>query len=150
MTTEIRLTRIHASERDALKEYVAALYTHDEDYDSMVNIEEGVQSLLRNEELATPFFIKQEEQRIGYVILTKYHSVEKGGLTLYIDELYVEEKHRRQGVGGAIMGKIIEIAQDARAKSLWAQVERSNLPAQSFFTTNGFVVDPHINFERPL
>ena len=146
----VRLIKVNASDMEALKEYVAALYTHGEDYDSMVNIEEGVTSLLRNENLATPYFIKREDQRIGYVILTRYHSVEKGGLTLFIDELYVEERHRRQRVGSDIMACILEIAQESGAKNLWAQVERSNLAAQSFFTQHGFIVDPHISFERPL
>ena len=147
---DVRLVRVYSSEMETLKEYVAALYTHDEEYDAMVNIEEGVNSLMRNEALATPYFIKSGEDRIGYVILTKYHSVEKGGLTFFIDELYVEDAHRRKGVGGEIMAKILEIAKEADARGLWAQVERSNLPAQAFFTNNGFLVDPHINFERPL
>lgn len=150
MENEVRLHRVYATEIEALKEYVAALYAHDEDYDSMVNIEEGVKSLLRNEHLATPYFIKQGEQRVGYVILTRYHSVEKGGLTLYIDELYVEERYRRRGIGRDIMAKILEIAKADGVKTLWAQVERHNLAAQTFFTTHGFTVDPNINFERSL
>jgi ribosomal protein S18 acetylase RimI-like enzyme len=150
VATDLRLNRVYANQIDALKEYVAALYAHDEDYDSMVNIEEGVNSLMRNEHLATPYFIQRGSDRVGYVILTKYHSVEKGGLTYYIDELYVEESERRGGIGHEIMGKILEIAQADGAKNLWAQVERHNLAAQAFFTTHGFTVDPNINFERAL
>ena len=94
---DVRLVRVHSTEMEGLKTYIEALYRHDEDFDSMVNIESGVTSLMRNEVLATPYFIKRSEDRIGYVILTKYPSVEKGGLTIYIDELYVEEEHRRNG-----------------------------------------------------
>lgn len=142
--------KVYATELDTLREYVEALYRLDEDYDSMVNIEEGVKSLLRNENLATPYFIKRGEERIGYVILTRYHSVEKGGLTIYIDELYVEDKFRRQGVGGAILNEIREIARVQGAKTLWAQSEPHNQAAQSFFTRQGFQVSPYINFELPL
>lgn len=150
MSDDLKLHRVYAKEIDALKEYVAALYAHDEDYDAMVNIEEGVKSLLRNEHLATPYFIKRGTDRVGYVILTKYHSVEKGGLTYYIDELYVEEKQRRGGIGHAIITLILDIARADGAKALWAQVERHNLAAQAFFTTHGFTVDPYINFERSI
>src|SRR5688572_28169224 len=115
---------------EALKEYIEALYRHDEDFDAMVNIEEGVKSLLRNENLATAYFIKSNEERIGYVILTKYHSVEKGGLTMYIDELYVEETKRRSGIGRRIMDQILAIATTAGAKTLWAQTETYNDAAQ--------------------
>lgn len=149
-TQKVRLVKVYATELDALRDYVEALYRLDEDYESMVNIEEGVKSLLRNESLATPYFIKRGEERIGYVILTRYHSVEKGGLTIYIDELYVEEKFRRQGVGGQIMQEIMETARRQGGKTLWAQSEPHNKAAQSFFTAQGFQVSPYINFERPL
>ncbi len=74
---EIRLLRVYPSEMAALKEYVEALYAHDEDFESMVNIEEGIKSMMRNENLATAYFIKHGTERIGYVILTRYHSVRR-------------------------------------------------------------------------
>lgn len=150
MSTKVHLVKVYATEIDTLKDYVEALYRHDEDFESMINIEEGVKSLLRNELLATPYFIKRQDERIGYVILTRYHSVEKGGLTIYIDELYVEEKYRRQGTGSAILGEIVEIARSLGAKTLWAQSEPHNQAAQAFFKREGFQVSPYINFERQL
>src|SRR5262249_40961319 len=128
---------------EVLRGYIEALYRHDKDFDEcMIHLEEGVRSLFRNESLATPYFVFRGEQRIGYVILTRYHSVEKGGLTIYVDELYVEEKYRRTGVGRVIMEKIIEIARTQGAKTLWAQAEPHNQAAQAFFTSQGFRVDP--------
>jgi len=117
----VRLVRVHAPELPTLKEYVEALYRYDEDYDSMVFIEEGLKSLFRNEALATAYFINSGEERVGYVILTRYHSVEKGGLMIYIDELYVEERYRRGGIGKGIMQEILKIAKAEGAKALWAQ-----------------------------
>ena len=135
---------------EALKEYIEALYRHDEDYDSMVNIEEGVKSLMKNEALATAYFIRSGEERVGYVILTRYHSVEKGGLTIYIDELYVEESKRRGGIGKVILGQIRDIAREWGARHLWVQAEPHNDAAQRFFMSEGFRVDPNKNFEFPL
>ncbi len=150
MDNEIKLVKVFATEMETLKQYIEALYRHDEDYDSMVNIEEGVKSLLKNENLAVPYFIKRGEDRIGYVILTKYHSVEKGGLTVYIDELYVETRLRRQGVGRLILAKVLESARNMGAKTLWAQAETYNTAAQEFFLSQGFRPNPYLNFERPL
>lgn len=150
MEKEVRLIKVVASEMDVLKEYIEALYRHDEDYDSMIHIEEGVKSLLKNENLANSYFIKLSDEKIGYVILTRYHSVEKGGLTMYIDELYVESRMRRRGVGKLIMAEILEIARSNGAKTLWAQTETYNDAAQDFFTSQGFRLNPYLNFERPL
>jgi len=134
---------------DTLKEYIEALYRDDEDFEAMVHIEEGVNSLLRNENLAMPYFIKRNDEKIGYVILTLYHSVEKGGLTIYIDELYVEDRFRKQGHGKAIMDQILEVARSKGAKTLWAQTEPYNKAAQAFFVSKGFRINPYLNFERP-
>jgi len=147
---KITLVRVHSTDMGVLREYIEALYCHDEDFDAVVNIEEGVKSLLKNDALATPYFIKQGEERIGYVILTKYHSVEKGGLTVYIDELYVEAEFRRHGVGRVIMGAITEIAKAEGAKTLWAQTEPYNEGAQSFFKSLGFLANFYKNFEKPI
>lgn len=142
--------RVYATEMDALKTYIEALYTHDEDFEAMIHIEEGVNSLLRNEQLATAYFIERTDQRVGYVILTKYHSVEKGGLTIYIDELYVEDRFRRGGIGGQIMEQIMKVSREMGAKTLWAQTEPYNKAAQSFFNNHGFRPNQYLNFERPL
>jgi len=147
---ELRLVRVHAAQLDTLKEYVEALYRHDEDYDAMVHIENGVKSMLRNEALATAYFIEFGELRIGYFILTRYHSVERGGLTLYIDELYVEETHRRKGVGKRIMARIMDMARGEGAKALSVQAEPYNEAAREFFRSMGFTVNPYVNFERGL
>lgn len=147
---EVSLVKVHPGEMDFLREYVEALYAHDEAFDSMVYIEDGVKSLLRNEVLATAYFIRSGEERVGYVILTRYHAVDKGGLTIFIDELYVEEPARRSGVGGAVMAKITEIAQREGARALSVQAEPYNKAAHSFFAGHGFQPNPNLNFERPL
>jgi GNAT superfamily N-acetyltransferase len=76
--------------------------------------------------------------------------VEKGGLTIYIDELYVEDRYRKKGIGGKVMGEIMELARTMGAKTLWAQTETYNKAAQSFFSGQGFRPNPYMNFERPL
>lgn len=150
MNSPIKLSRVYSTEMDTLKEYIEALYQHDEDFESMIHIEEGVKSLLRNEQLATPYFIQMGDERVGYVILTKYHSVEKGGLTIYIDELYVEDRYRKKGIGGRVMEEVLQMARMLGAKTLWAQTETYNKSAQSFFKGHGFRQNLYLNFERPL
>ena len=82
--------------------------------------------------------------------MTKYHSVEKGGLTVFIDELYVDEKARRHGIGKKVMPQIFEIARNWGAKTLWAQTEHYNEAAQAFFRHEGFVRNRNYNYEKPL
>jgi ribosomal protein S18 acetylase RimI-like enzyme len=115
-----------------------------------VNIEEGVKSLLRNEALATAYFIQKGDAQMGYCILTKYHSVEKGGLTIFIDELYVRADYRRRGIGGEILSEIKTRAKEMGAKHLWVQTEPHNVEAQKFFESRGFSLNPYRSYEYPL
>ena len=146
----IELVKVTPKESVLLQDYIEALYRFEGDFESIVNIEEGLKSLFRNEALATPYFIKQGTEKIGYLILTRYHSVEKGGLTIYIDELYVEERFRRRGVGKTILDEVIKIAQREKAKALWANTEHNNPGAQQFFKTAGFRQNRYLNFERAV
>lgn len=150
MKDAVKLIPVKTSETEALKDYIQELYTFDSKSEAMKNIEEGVRSLMKNEALASPYFIKLNEERVGYVILTKYHSVEKGGLTVFIDELYVDEKARRKGIGKKVMSEIFEIARNWGAKTLWAQTEHYNEAAQAFFRHEGFVRNRNYNYEKPL
>ena len=146
----IELIKVSLQESELLKDYIEALYRFEEDYEAIVNIEEGLKSLFKNEALATPYFIKQGPEKIGYLILTRYHSVEKGGLTVYIDELYVEERFRRRGVGKTILDQVVSIAQKEKAKALWANTEHNNEGSQRFFKSAGFRQNRYLNFERAV
>lgn len=149
-STSIELVKVSPQESDLLKDYIEALYRFEGDFEAIVNIEEGVKSLFKNEALATPYFIKQGNEKIGYVILTRYHSVEKGGLTIYIDELYVEERFRRRGVGKTILDEVVNVAQREKAKALWANTEHNNEGSQRFFKNAGFRQNKYLNFERHI
>ncbi|NBY20502.1 GNAT family N-acetyltransferase [bacterium] len=148
--SNIELIKVSPNESELLKDYVEALYRFEGDFEAIVNIEEGVKSLFKNEALATPYFIKQGNEKIGYVILTRYHSVEKGGLTIYIDELYVEERFRRRGVGKTILDEVVNIARREKANALWANTEHNNEGSQRFFKNAGFRQNKYLNFERQI
>lgn len=149
-SSAIELVKVAPQESELLKDYVEALYRFEGDFEAIVNIEEGVKSLFKNEALATPYFIRQGNEKIGYVILTRYHSVEKGGLTIYIDELYVEERFRRRGVGKTILDEVVNIARREKAKALWANTEHNNEGSQRFFKNAGFRQNKYLNFERQI
>lgn len=146
----VELVKVTPQESELLKDYIEALYRFEGDFEAIVNIEEGVKSLFKNEALATPYFIKQGNEKIGYVILTRYHSVEKGGLTIYIDELYVEERFRRRGVGKTILDEVVNVARREKAKALWANTEHNNEGSQRFFKNAGFRQNRYLNFERHI
>ncbi len=142
----VRLVRVFPQEWQALKEYVIALYQHDDKVDSLIHIEDGVKNVFRYPHLVTPYFIKQGMEKLGYVLLTRYHSIEKGGLIFFIDEFYIERSSRRQGVGRVILKQIEVIARGEGMKAISVHVGPFNEGAKSFFEGQGFSLDLKRNF----
>ena len=148
--TNVRLVRVFPQEWQTLKEYVVALYQYDEKFDSLIHVEDGVKSLFRYPQLVSPYFIKNGMERLGYVILTRYHSIEKGGLIFFIDELYIEHPFRRNGIGRIAMKQIFEMAREEGIRALSVQVEPLNEGSKIFFEQHGFRLEQNRNFFLPL
>jgi len=69
---------------------------------------------------------------IGYAGM--WHIVNEGHIT----NIAVSEEHRRKGVGGAILSKLIETAREREMIGLTLEVSIANLPAQRLYAGHGF------------
>jgi len=63
------------------------------------------------------------------------------GKSLYLDDLYVKEKYRGQGVGKALLEKVLEFARQNRCKRVRWQVLEWNTPAIEFYKKMGVRLD---------
>jgi ribosomal protein S18 acetylase RimI-like enzyme len=64
-----------------------------------------------------------------------YHA----GNSCFIDELVVADGHRRQGIGGALMAKLIEIAEAEHCAEITVCVDSDNDPAIKLYNRFGLV-----------
>ena len=63
------------------------------------------------------------------------------GKGLYLDDLFVTEKHRGKGIGKMLFERIIEEAKKINAKQLHWQVLDWNTPAIEFYKKYGATID---------
>lgn len=63
------------------------------------------------------------------------------GKSLYMDDLYVREKYRGQGIGTLLINRIIDLAKEEKCNRLRWQVSRWNSPAIEFYKSIGAKVD---------
>ena len=63
------------------------------------------------------------------------------GKSLYLDDLYVKEDFRNQGIGTQLLKKIFEIAQTENCKRVRWQVLNWNKPAIEFYKKYGAIID---------
>lgn len=56
---------------------------------------------------------------------------------LYIDEIDVIEKLRRNGIAKALLAKILEMAKNWGCEECWLGTEKDNIAAQGLYESNG-------------
>jgi GNAT superfamily N-acetyltransferase len=78
----------------------------------------------------------------GYFVLTFGYSIERGGKTALLDELYVIPAARGKRLGKAAMEHAIAAARSAGCCALHLEVDRSNEKARAFYERAGFIELP--------
>lgn len=97
--------------------------------------------LIRDSSCGSLWLMEVDRQVVGYVLLTICYSLEFRGRFGLLDELYVDERWRGQGIGGAAL-EFVE--RESRARGLPAirlEVSHTNLRALELYRRRGFVVD---------
>ena len=98
------------------------------------------EEFITNENLGRAWLIYNEEEIVGYVILTFVFSFEYKGRIAFLDELYLSEKARGKGIGKKTINFIQAQAQELKLKVLYLEVENHNEKAQKLYFKNNFTV----------
>jgi ribosomal protein S18 acetylase RimI-like enzyme len=83
------------------------------------------------------YIFEFEQKPVGYAILTKTFSHEAGGITLWIDEIYVSKEYRSKGLGKKFF-KFLEETLDSSIVRLRLEVESDNERAIKLYKNMGF------------
>ncbi|HAA27466.1 MAG TPA: GNAT family N-acetyltransferase [Cyanobacteria bacterium UBA8553] len=94
--------------------------------------------ILNDESLGRVWLIQDGQEAIGYVVLTFGYSLEFRGRDALIDELYIREGYRRQGVGTNTLQFVEDVCSSLEVEALHLEVARGNTAAQSLYRQAGF------------
>jgi ribosomal protein S18 acetylase RimI-like enzyme len=78
------------------------------------------------------------EQYVGYVVLTVSFSFEYRGYDAFIDELYIAEEYRRQGIGRRAMEFVEAAAAELGINAIHLEVSDGNDPAIGLYRRAGY------------
>jgi len=98
-----------------------------------------LQELWAHPERGCLWLIKKEQAVAGYIYLAFYFSIEFGGRTAFIDELFVLPEHRGQGIGSKIIHLVEEQCRQLKLKAIHLEAERTNERATALYLNLGFV-----------
>lgn len=99
------------------------------------NIQKTIKRAISNPEQLQIFFLKHQENTVGYAILSSFWSNEYGGLVLIIDELYIIPEHRNKGIATHF---IAEMSQKEGHAQLNLEVLPKNTSALQLYKRLGF------------
>ena len=105
----------------------------------------ALEELLGSPALGTAWLVLVDGEVAGYSVFSHYFSLEFGGRTAFVDELYVVPAHRGRGVGTAFLELLAGEAQRCGLVALHLESEAHNTGATALYERLGFV-----NFHRHL
>jgi GNAT superfamily N-acetyltransferase len=88
--------------------------------------------------LGRVFLIILANELAGYAVLTFGYSLEFHGRDAFVDELYLRDEYRGQGIGKRALEFLAGVCADNGVCAMHLEVERSNTRAQSVYREFGF------------
>ena len=76
---------------------------------------------------------------VGHAVLTVRYTMEHGGLSGYVDDLYVKPEFRRMGAGDAMLNELFAECQARACRFVHVEVGAGNLPALGLYAKFGLV-----------
>jgi GNAT superfamily N-acetyltransferase len=139
MPKKINYHSANSSDLDTLLQLVQEFHEienlpFDESLDRLV-----LQDFLNHSELIRIWLIQRQHEAIGYVALSFGYSLEFRGQCAEIDEFYIREAYRRQGIGTKTLKFLEDACLDLGVKAIHLIVAEHNVKARSIYQKIGYL-----------
>jgi len=110
----------------------------------------GLQPLLNNEQLGLVFVAELEGHLVGYAVIGWGWGIESGGREALIDEVFVLEANRNQGIGAKILTTAIESLKKHDTKAVFLETEVQNPNSRKLYQNLGFDTEDSVWMRKEL
>jgi GNAT superfamily N-acetyltransferase len=93
---------------------------------------------IENENLGKGWIILADDKPVGYIILTFVFSFEYAGRIAFLDELFVSEEMRGQGIAKQALDFIAAEAKALSVKIIYLEIEPHNEAAKKLYLAKSF------------
>jgi GNAT superfamily N-acetyltransferase len=100
-------------------------------------------TLLGDDHLGRVWFIQLRSMDVGYVVLTIKYGMEYGGLTAWVEDLFVREPFRNKGLATAAITELRAFCSNFGVRAISVEVGRDSGPAQTVYRRTGFISNDH-------
>lgn len=106
-------------------------------------IEKTFEELMKSDTYADCIIFEDNENVLGYCLLAKTFSQEAGGYVIWIEEIFIKEKYRSNGVGKKFFEYLKENYTFSRLR---LETEKSNNKAIKLYKSLGFQELEYLQF----
>jgi ribosomal protein S18 acetylase RimI-like enzyme len=102
-------------------------------------VRRALAGILGDPALGRVVVVELESLPIGYYVLTLGYSLEHLGRDAFIDELYLRDAYRGQGIGERALDHAAELCEQLGVGALHLEVDHVNPRARALYERSGFV-----------
>lgn len=124
---------------DTILAFMRPFYEHDKVPFDEALARRALARIVRDRALGRVWVICDGADPIGYVVLTLGYSLEYHGRDACVDELYIHESRRRQGIGAKAVRFLEQACRELDVQALHLEADRPNVAAQELYRKLGFV-----------
>jgi GNAT superfamily N-acetyltransferase len=95
-------------------------------------------ALVGDERLGYAWLIQANGRCVGYVVVTLTFSMEYGGRSAFVDDLFIQAPFRGQGLGTRVLTEVRGFCLGLGVRAMHLEVARANAPAQTVYRKVGF------------
>ena len=137
MGVDVAFVPLTAAGVDRALTMMVKFYAGNMRYDA-AHARSAIEWLIDNDVCGAGWFIESAGLTAGYLVLTIGYSLEFHGRYGLLDELFVEEAFRGQGIGAQALAFAEQVCRLRGLRALRLEVGRQNPRAQDLYTRSGF------------
>ncbi len=136
----ISIRKAIQGDENAIFDLIKELALYEKAAEQVTNTNEQLGIDLFRENICDVIVAIKDNKIIGFALYYISYSTWKGKC-LYLEDFYVQEKHRKFGAGGMLFDKVIEIAMELSVKRMDWQVLEWNELALDFYKKRNATLD---------
>ena len=134
---------------DAIWPHLVGLHAHENVPKPGDAVRAALGRLLGDERCGKAFVVRDGQDVVAYLVLTASYSLEYGGDTMLVDELFVRGDRRGRGLGSLLLDAGESYAKARGVRALLLEVGTTNADAHRLYERRGYVHhDRHLICKR--
>lgn len=89
-------------------------------------------------------WVCEDQQILGYLVITWGWGIESGGKEALIDEIFISPDHRNQGLASSLIQAAIDKAKQLGTKTVFLETEANNPESRALYERLGFEVESSV------